>query len=86
MVASLPNRSRIEGIVLLRNEGNTLPLPSSTPVNVFGWSSTGGGKGSGSAQTTGTSTTFLDASPRRESSTNTELADMYRGLLGTART
>ena len=73
-----------EGIVLLRNEGNTLPLPSSTKhVNVFGWSSTEWvASGSGSAQTTGTSTTFLDALSKAGIEYNTELADMYRGFLG----
>lgn len=39
-----------EGIVLLKNDGNALPL-STTKLNVFGWSSTNpvyGGTGSGS--------------------------------------
>ena len=73
-----------EGIVLLRNEGNTLPLPSSTKhVNVFGWSSTEWvASGSGSAQTTGTSTTFLDALSKAGIEYNTELTDMYRGFQG----
>ena len=67
-----------EGIVLLRNENNTLPLPSSTTrVNVFGWSSTEWvSSGSGSAQTVGTPTTFLDALSKAGIEYNTELTDM----------
>lgn len=44
-----------EGIVLLKNEGNALPLSGVTKLNVFGWSSTNpiyGGTGSGSVDTT----------------------------------
>ena len=40
-----------EGIVLLQNEDNMLPLAGGTKINVFGWSSTNpvyGGTGSGS--------------------------------------
>lgn len=40
-----------EGITLLKNEGNALPLQSGKKLNVFGWSSTNpvyGGSGSGS--------------------------------------
>lgn len=40
-----------EGIVLLQNEGNMLPMENGTKINVFGWSSTNpvyGGTGSGS--------------------------------------
>lgn len=42
-----------EGIVMLRNENNTLPLQKNTKINLFGWSSTamvvGGSGGSGGA-------------------------------------
>ena len=41
-----------EGITLLKNEGNALPLASGTKLNVFGWSSVApvyGGAGSGSS-------------------------------------
>ena len=48
---ALAERVEAEGIVLVRNEGQTLPLPASTDrVNVFGWASTqwvGSGSGSG---------------------------------------
>jgi beta-glucosidase len=45
-----------EGITLLKNENNTLPLSGTKKVNIFGWSSTNpvyGGGGSGSTSANG---------------------------------
>ncbi len=72
-----------EGLVLLQNHDNVLPLDSSvTKVNVFGWSSTqwissgSGSGGSGAAQVD-----FLDALTEAGIEYNTELTDMYRTFL-----
>ena len=73
-----------EGIVLVRNENQTLPLPSTTRrVNVFGWASTEWvSSGSGSGQTSGDSTSLLDALTSAGIEYNTELTDMYRSFQG----
>ena len=81
---ALAERIEAEGIVLLRNEDEALPLPSSTTkVNVFGWASTQWvGSGSGSGQVTGSVMGLLDALDERGISYNHELTDMYRGFYG----
>ena len=81
---ALAERIEAEGIVLVRNEDETLPLPAGTDrVNVFGWASTQWvGSGSGSGQVTGTVMGLLDALEERGVSYNHELADMYRGFHG----
>lgn len=81
---ALAERIEAEGLVLVRNEDATLPLPdSTTQVNVFGWASTQWvGSGSGSGQVTGTVTGLLDALSERGISYNAELTDMYRSFCG----
>ena len=81
---ALAERIEAEGIVLVRNEDQTLPLPRDTKsVNVFGWASTQWvGSGSGSGQVTGSVMGLLDALEERGVSYNHELADMYRGFYG----
>lgn len=81
---NLAERVEAEGIVLLRNEDNALPLPAdATRVNVFGWASTQWvGSGSGSGQVTGTVMGLLDALDERGVEYNHELADAYRSFHG----
>ena len=81
---ALAERVEAEGIVLVRNEGRTLPLPPSTNrVNVFGWASTQWvGSGSGSGQVTGSVMGLYEALDERGVAYNTELAEMYRGFCG----
>ena len=81
---ALAERIEAEGIVLLRNEDEALPLPpGTTKVNVFGWASTQWvGSGSGSGQVTGSVMGLLDALDQRGVSYNHELTDMYRGFYG----
>lgn len=81
---ALAERVEAEGIVLLRNEDDALPMPSSlTKVNVFGWASTQWvGSGSGSGQVTGSVMGLLDALSERGVTYNHELTDMYRSFYG----
>ena len=81
---ALAERVEAEGIVLLRNEGEALPLPADvTQVNVFGWASTQWvASGSGSGQVAGETMGLLDALEERGIQYNTQLADMYRGFHG----
>lgn len=81
---TLAERVEAEGVVLVRNEDDALPLPASTDaVNVFGWASTQWvGSGSGSGQVTGSVMGLLDALEERGVAYNTELADMYRSFHG----
>nr|WP_239471515.1 glycoside hydrolase family 3 protein [Olsenella profusa] len=81
---ALAERVEAEGMVLVRNEDETLPLPADvTQVNVFGWASTQWvGSGSGSGQVTGQVMGLLDALSERGVSYNTELTDMYRSFHG----
>ena len=80
----IAERVEAEGIVLLRNEDDALPLPAATDrVNVFGWASTQWvGSGSGSGQVTGSVMGLLDALEERGVEYNHELTDMYRGFWG----
>lgn len=71
-----------EGIVLLQNRENTLPLSGEVKqVNVFGWSATqwvAGGSGSGQCATL--ETDFLAALKEKGISYNEDLIKMYTGF------
>ncbi|MCM1440536.1 MAG: glycoside hydrolase family 3 C-terminal domain-containing protein [Roseburia sp.] len=73
-----------EGIVLLQNKDDTLPLSKDVKqVNVFGWSSTqwiNGGSGSGQCLTF--TTDFLTALKDYGVSCNEDLTKMYKDFLG----
>ena len=80
----LSQRVEGEGLVLLQNNDDALPLPEDcTKVNVFGWASTQWvAAGSGSGQVSGTTTDLLSALSDAGVSYNTQLTDMYRGFCG----
>ena len=82
--AQLAQRIEGEGLVLLKNDDEALPLPEDcTQVNVFGWASTQWvASGSGSGQVSGQTTDLLDALSEAGVSYNTQLTDMYRGFCG----
>ena len=82
--AQLAQRTEGEGLVLLKNDDEALPLPEDcTQVNVFGWASTQWvASGSGSGQVSGQTTGLLDALSEAGVSYNTQLTDMYRGFCG----
>ncbi|KFI94152.1 putative beta-glucosidase A [Bifidobacterium saguini DSM 23967] len=68
-----------EGIVMLKNDSDTLPL-STKKVNVFGWASTNpiyGGTGSGSMNDQYPTTSILQGMADAGLKTNTELSDFY---------
>ncbi|NEG90416.1 glycoside hydrolase family 3 N-terminal domain-containing protein [Bifidobacterium aerophilum] len=68
-----------EGIVMLKNDGDTLPL-ASKKVNVFGWASTNpiyGGTGSGSMNDQYETTSLLQSLHDAGIETNDELTDFY---------
>lgn len=68
-----------EGTVMLKNEGNFLPIDSSTKLNVFGWASTNaayGGGGSGSIGGT-ECVTLLQGLEEAGFQLNDELSDFY---------
>ncbi|MGN0071766.1 MAG: glycoside hydrolase family 3 C-terminal domain-containing protein [Atopobiaceae bacterium] len=68
-----------EGIVLLKNDSNALPLAPGN-VNVFGWASTNpiyGGTGSGSLSDAYETTSLLDGLADAGYTTNQELTDFY---------
>lgn len=69
-----------EGIVLLENENNTLPLAEGTKLNVFGWSSTNpvyGGTGSGSLSDSYPTVSLLEGLENAGFEVNQELVDFY---------
>ena len=69
-----------EGMVLLKNEGNALPLESGKNINVFGWSSTNplyGGTGSGSMSAEYETVTVLDSLRDAGFSVNEDLVNFY---------
>ena len=82
--AQLAQRIEGEGLVLLKNDDEALPLPEGcTQVNVFGWASTQWvASGSGSGQVSGQTTDLLDALSDAGVSYNTQLTDMYRSFCG----
>ena len=68
-----------EGIVLVKNDDNLLPLSDTGNINVFGWASTDpiyGGTGSGSGDAS-KNVTLLQGLNDAGFVTNTELTDMY---------
>lgn len=70
-----------EGITLLKNEGNALPLQSGKKVNVFGWSSTNpvyGGSGSGSTSAENR-TSLIQGLEEAGFETNKTIEDFYTG-------
>ena len=81
---NLARRIEGEGIVLLRNEDNALPLPATTKkVNVFGWASTQWvASGSGSGQVSGEAKGLLAALKDGGIEYNEQLADMYKDFHG----
>lgn len=69
-----------EGIVLLKNEENVLPLSDDNKLNVFGWASTNpcyGGTGSGSLSDAYETVTLLQGLENAGFELNTELSDFY---------
>lgn len=76
----ITERIEAEGIVLLRNEDQALPLAESErKVNVFGWSSTMpvyGGTGSGAVDAS-SAVTFLNGLENAGIEYNTEITDFY---------
>lgn len=68
-----------EGIVLLKNEGSTLPMTAGN-LNVFGWASTNpvyGGTGSGALNDAYHTVSLLEGLENAGFSLNTELSDFY---------
>ena len=69
-----------EGIVLLKNEDNMLPLAENSSLNVFGWASTNpcyGGTGSGSLSDAYPTVSLLQGLEDAGFQLNTELSDFY---------
>lgn len=69
-----------EGIVLLENENNTLPLAEGTKLNVFGWSSTNpvyGGTGSGSLSDSYPTVSLLEGIENAGFEVNQDLVNFY---------
>ena len=69
-----------EGIVLLKNEDNILPLNQTNALNVFGWASTNpcyGGTGSGSLSDAYETVSLLQGLENAGFKLNTELSDFY---------
>ena len=69
-----------EGIVLLKNDDNGLPLAEGTKVNIFGWSSTNpvyGGTGSGSLSDAYETVSFLQGLDDAGIEYNQDLVDFY---------
>lgn len=78
--SELVQQTAEEGIVLLKNEGNALPLTKDSNLNVFGWASTNpcyGGTGSGSLSDAYDTTTLLQGLTDAGFTLNTELSDFY---------
>jgi len=74
-----------EGMVLLKNEKNILPLQDTQKINVFGWSSTNpiyGGTGSGSIDES-TCTSLLQGLEDAGYELNTKISDFYMNYLDT---
>lgn len=70
-----------EGIVLLQNDDQTLPLADNKNINVFGWASTApcyGGTGSGALNDSYHIVDLLEGLSNAGFNTNTELSDFYR--------
>lgn len=77
-----------EGIVLLKNEDNILPLTNTQNINVFGWASTNpcyGGTGSGALSDAYETTTLLGGLEDAGYKINTELTDFTKHTVRTDR-
>ena len=75
-----------EGIVLLQNDDDLLPVASNSKINVFGWASISpvyGGTGSGAISDKVEKVTLLDGINNAGIETNTELSDFYSDYLET---
>ncbi len=75
-----------EGIVLLQNDDNLLPVADNSKINVFGWASISpvyGGTGSGAISDKVEKVTLLDGINNAGIETNTELSDFYSDYLET---
>lgn len=69
-----------EGIVLLKNEDNCLPIKHTDNLNIFGWASTNpcyGGTGSGAISDAYEKVTLLQGLENAGFNLNTELTDFY---------
>lgn len=69
-----------EGIVLLKNQENLLPLKANSNLNVFGWASTNpcyGGTGSGSLSDAYDTVSLLQGLEHAGFKLNTKLSDFY---------
>lgn len=78
-----------EGIVLLKNEGQALPLAEGAKVNVFGWSSTNpvyGGTGSGALSDAYPTVSFLQGLEDSGIAYNKDLTDFYANWRATRPT
>ncbi len=78
-----------EGIVLLQNEGNVLPMAAGTKLNVFGWSSTNpvyGGTGSGSLSDAYPTVSLLEGLKNAGFEVNQDLVDFYTSYRATRPT
>ena len=78
-----------EGIVLLQNEDNMLPLAGGTKINVFGWSSTNpvyGGTGSGSLSDAYPTVSRLEGLENAGFEVNQDLVDFYKDFRETRPT
>lgn len=78
-----------EGIVLLQNEDNMLPLAGGTKINVFGWSSTNpvyGGTGSGSLSDAYPTVSLLEGLENAGFEVNQDLVDFYKDFRETRPT
>ncbi len=76
----LANTIMQEGIVLLKNDDNFLPMKDQENLNVFGWASTNpvyGGTGSGSLSDNYPKVSLLEGLSNSNFKTNTELSDFY---------
>ena len=71
-----------EGIVMLKNDAQALPLAEGSKVNVFGWSSTNpiyGGTGSGALSDAYPTVDFLTGLTDAGIEYNQDLVDFYKG-------
>ncbi|QPK80999.1 glycoside hydrolase family 3 C-terminal domain-containing protein [Schaalia sp. ZJ405] len=79
-VEKLGNEISDEGMVLLKNSEDTLPLAADSKVNVWGWASTNpiyGGTGSGSLNPDNPTTSLIDGLHNAGFQTNDELTKFY---------
>lgn len=79
--ADLNVRISEEGITLIKNENNTLPLAGTANLNVFGWASIDpiyGGSGSGAGDAGADTVDLLKGLENGGFTINTELKDFYK--------